>query len=252
MSCREIVSHLGFACSDLGDGMFRVFSPFGYGEDGQLIGLYVEELQSGYRITDACESFMHASSLGLSITEARVSAVRRSIGVGAQVSEDGEISALVSKDDLRSGLIAVLNGSLAVSHGEAHWKPRRKNETFLESVTVALESRLGSRVLKSVQVRGASGHQLELPLAVQLTAQIIYVEPVAATEDNEVNWKNVYASFGRMIDLKKANIEGASRVIVLEDSSNEEQFQFALNALTETSAVVPYSRLHEWTRKIAA
>jgi hypothetical protein len=232
--------------------MYRIFSPFSYGEDGQLIGLYVEELQTGYRITDACESFMHASAMGLSITDARMSAVRKSIGRGAELSGDGEISALVSKEDLSAGLIAVLNGSLAVSQSEAHWKPRRRNETFLESVTLALESRLGSRVMRGVSVKGASGHQLEIPLAIQLPSETIYVEPVAAAEDDEINWKNVYSSFGRMMDLKKANIEGTSRLIVLEDASNEQQFQFALNVLTETSKVIQYSKLPEWTRKIAA
>lgn len=252
MSCREIVSQLGFACSDLGDGMFRVFSPFSYGEDGQLIGLYVEELQTGYRVTDACESFMHASAMGLSITETRMSAVRKSIGIGAQVSGDGEISAFVAKEDLRSGLIAVMNGSLAVSLSEAHWKPRRRNETFLESVTLTLESRLGNRVMRGVNVLGASGHQIEIPLAIQLPTEMIYVEPVAAAEDDEVNWKNVYSSFGRMMDLKKANIEGTSRLIVLEDASNEQQFQYALNLLHETSKVIQFSKLPAWTSRIAA
>lgn len=252
MRCREIVAQMGFACSDLGDGMFRLFSPFSYGEDGQLIGVYIEELQTGYRVTDACESFMHASAMGLSITEARMSAVRKSIGFAAEVSEDGEISALVSQDDLRAGLIAVLNGSFAVSHGEAHWKPRRRNETFLENVTLALESRLGNRVVRAAHVRGASGHQLEIPLAVQLPDQTIYIEPVAATEDDEVNWKNVYSSYGRMMDLKRANIEGTARLIVLEDASNEEQFQYALNVLHETSSVLRYSSLPEWTRKLVA
>ena len=150
------------------------------------------------------------------------------------------------------GLIAVLNGTIAVSHGEAQWAPRRRSETFLESVTVALESRLGSKLVKSVQVQGASGHQLEMQLAVQMPDSTIYIEPVAAAEDDEVNWKNVYASYGRMIDLKRAEIGGTSRMIILEDSANEEQIQFALNILHETSDVVRYTRLPEWVRRSAA
>lgn len=252
MNCKELVAKLGFACSDLGDGILRLRSPFSYGNDGQYIGLYVEEIPTGFRVTDGCASLMHASAMGLSITDARLNAIRRSIAYAAEVSEDGEISTFVAKDELSRGLVAVLNGALAVSHGEAHWKPRRKNETFLEAVTVTLESRLGSKVIRQAHVLGASGHQLEIPLAVQTLSELIYVEPVAAAEDDEVNWKNVYSSFGRMMDLKKANIEGTSRLIVLEDASNEEQIQFALNVLHETSSVLRYSKLPEWTRKLAA
>lgn len=252
MNCREIVSNLGFSCKDLGEGMFRVHSPFSYGEDGQLVGIYVEEISTGFRITDACESLMHASSMGLSLTSARLNALRRSIAYAADVSDDGEILAFVTKEELNAGLVAVLNGALAVSHGEAHWKPRRRNETFLKNVTIALESRLGSRVLKAVEVKGASGHQLEIPLAIQMPNETIFVEPVAATDDDDINWKNVYSSYGRMIDLKRANLDGVTRMIVLEDASNEEQFQFALNMLTETSSVLRYSKLHEWAKKLAA
>lgn len=252
MNCKELVSKLGFECRDLGDGMFRLYSPFTYGGDGQLIGVYVEEIPTGFRVTDGCASLMHASAMGLSITDARLNAIRRSIAYAADVSDDGEISTFVEKDELSRGLIAVMNGALAVSHGEAHWQPRRRNETFLESVTVALESRLGARVMKAVHVQGASGHQLEIPLAIQLPGDLVYVEPVAAAEDDEMNWKNVYSSYGRMMDLKRANIEGTSRLIVLEDASNEVQFQYALNVLHETSAVLRYSKLPEWARKVAA
>jgi hypothetical protein len=120
VNCRELVSKLGFACSDLGDGILRLRSPFTYGEDGQFIGLYVEEIPTGFLVTDGCASLMHASAMGLSITDARLNAIRRSIGFSAEVSDDGEISTFVPKDELSTGLVAVLNGALAVSHGEAH------------------------------------------------------------------------------------------------------------------------------------
>lgn len=252
MNCQDVIANMGFRCRDLGDGTLRILSPFTFANDGEHIGLYVEEIPTGYRITDACESLMHASAMGASITLNRLNALRKSIGYSVDISVDGEISAFTHKEGLSAALAAVLNGSLAASHLEPHWLPRHRSESFVESVSSLLERSLGERVLRGVEVKGASGHQLEIPLAVRLSEELVYVQPVATTEENTVDWKNVYASYGRMTDLKNAGIEGTSRLIVMEDASNDDQFKFALRILTEASSVVTYSKLPAWVEKRAA
>lgn len=252
MNCQDVIANMGFHCRDLGDGTLRILSPFTFANDGEHVGLYIEEIPTGYRVTDGCESLMHASAMGASITLTRLNALRKSSGYAVTVSDDGEISAFTHKDGLSATVAAVLNSSLAASHLEPHWLPRRRSESFVESVSSLLERSLGDRVLRAVEVKGASGHQLEIPLAVRLADELVYVQPVATSEDNSIDWKNVYASYGRMIDLKNAGVHGTSRLVVMEDASNDEQFKFALKLLTETSSVVTYSKLPAWVEKRAA
>jgi hypothetical protein len=243
---------MGFRCRDIGDGTLRVWSPFTYANDGERIGLYVEKLASGYRVTDACESLMHASSMGISLTANKVNAVRRSTGYGVEISNGGEIAAFVSEADIGRGVASVLNASLAVSHLEGHWAPRAKADSFTKMVTAVLETVLGDRVTKNVTVTGASGHQLELPLSVRLATTTVYVQPIATTEENKVDWKNVYAGYGRMIDLKNAALESSSRVVVLEDAANDDEMLKAVGLLADTASVVNYSNLRAWAEQKAA
>jgi hypothetical protein len=243
---------MGFRCRPIDSDTLRVWSPFTYGGDGERIGLYVEKSPNGYRITDACESLMHASSMGIPLTVNKLNAVRRSIGLTASISEGGEISAFVSEEDIGRGVASVLNASLAVSHLEGHWAPRAKPDSFVKNVATVLEASLGDKVLRNVSVVGASGHQLELPIAVKLAASLVYVQPIASTEENKIDWKNVYAGYGRMIDLKNASVEGTSRLIVLEDAANDPETAKAVRLLAETSPVVQYSKLRAWAAQKAA
>lgn len=252
MNCQNLMSQLGFECRDIGGDVLRVWSPFTYGGDGQAIGLYVEKLTSGYRITDAYESLMHASAMGANITPARLDAVRKATHFSVNVSDGGEIYASVAEHELGIGVASVLNASLAVSHFESRWKPRARAESFAKAVATVLESALGARVIRNVSVVGASGHQLDLPLAVQTADSLIYVQPVAADAEDKVDWQAVYASYGRMTDLKGANIEGTSRLVVMEDAANDAETKKALKVLSASAGVIQYSNLPTWAKQKAA
>jgi hypothetical protein len=252
VNCRELISNLGFQCREVGGGALRVLSPFTYANDGEHIGLYIQEIPTGYLITDACESLMHSASMGLALTPTRLEAIRRSMGFAASLSESGEIATTVPPDGIARGIAAVLNGSLAVSHHEAQWKPRFRAESFNSQVTTVLEGQLAGRVLQKVNVRGASGHQLELPLAVRLPRELVYVQPVALDDDAKVDWRNVYLAYGRMIDLKNAAPEDSTRLVVVEDAANDPEMKNAVRLLSEASSLVMFSRLAEWASKRAA
>ena len=252
MNCQKIIANMGFQCRDLGDETLRIWSPFTYGNDGQHIGLYVEKTNTGYRVTDNCESLMHASSMGINLTQNKINAVNKSVGFEVLISDGGEIATLVNEVDIGRGVASVLNAALSVSHFESIWGPRAKSESFAKIVATVLEESLGSKVLKNVTVTGASGHQLELPLAIKAGLTLIYVQPIAATEEDGVDWKNVYAGYGRMTDLKNAEIEDTSRMIVLEDAANDDEMQKASMLLSASASIVRYSNLSNWAKKKAA
>lgn len=252
MNCQSVIASMGFRCRDIGGETLRIWSPFTYGNDGQRIGLYVEKTATGYRVTDNCEALRHASSMGINLTANKINAVRRSVGFEALVSDGGEISAYVTEEKIGQGVASVLNATLAVSHLEGHWAPKARADSFTKTVADVLESVLGERVARNVTVTGASGHQLELPLAVRLDSLTVYVQPIASTEQNTVDWKNVYAGWGRMTDLKNAALPDATRMFVLEEASNDGEMTKAMSVLAEAASIVQYRNLRAWAEQKAA
>jgi hypothetical protein len=167
MNCESVISEMGFSCRELGGGALRIWSPFTHGNDGEHIGLYVEPTSTGYKVTDNCEALMHASYAGVSLTPGRLDSIQKAVGHGARVSGGGEIVAYTSAQELGGTVAAVLNAAMAVAHFESQWRPRLRTQPFAKEVEGVLEDALGDKVLRNVVVTGASGHQLELPLAIQ-------------------------------------------------------------------------------------
>lgn len=246
MNCVNVISQMGFTCREIGGDTLRIWSPFTYGDDGDVIALYVEKMPQGYRVTDNCESLMHASAMGISLTTAKLEAVRGASTHPECLTDGGEIVAYVDDKDVGVGVARVLNTSLAVSHFESRWKPRIKSDTFTKTVGNILEESFGSRLLRNVTVTGASGHQLELPLALQTANNIVYLQPISTNTENKIDWKSIYAGFGRMADLKQAGIPEDSRVIILEEAINQDEMKSAFTLLNDSANVVQFKTLMPW------
>jgi hypothetical protein len=228
----------------------RIWSPFSYGSDGEHVGVYVEKRGNRVHVTDNAEALMHAASMGIKITDRRIDAVRRA-AADVNISPGGTISTTVDDSEVHEGVVAVLNAALAVGHFETAWAPRMRAESFTKVVADILEAELGERLLRDVQVTGASGHQLELPFAIQSRADLIYLQPVAA-DDDRVNWTNVYSGFGKMTDLKNAGAEGGARVVVLEDAPGDPEMAKAISLLAMSATVVQFPKLRQWVQRHAA
>jgi len=252
VNCETILNNLGFDCHHLGEDTLRIWSPFSYGFDGQLIGLYVEKHKDMYRITDDAESLMHLRSIGIDLTKAKLTSIKKASTGGVSVSEGGEICMTVGADQLQSGITAVLNTALAVSHFETMWMPRKRMESFTKLVSDILVSELGAdKILKRVPVLGASGHQLELPIAIKFENVLTYVQPVAASEEDKTDWTNVYSAFGKMTDLKNAGATDTARVFVLEDTSIDfdKEHDKAVGVLSGCGSVVTQKALRRFTTR---
>lgn len=250
MNCQSLLSDIGFECMSLDAETLRVWSPFSYGSDGEHVGVYVEKRGNRVHVTDNAEALMHASAMGIKITDSRVDAVRRAASA-VNISRGGVISTTVDDSEVHEGVVAVLNAALAVGHFETAWAPRVRAESFAKIVGDILEAELGGRLLRDVQVTGASGHQLELPFAIQSKAELIYLQPVAA-DDDRVNWNNVYSGFGKMTDLKNAGAESGARVVVLEDAPGDPEMSKAISLLAMSATVVQFPKLRQWVQRHAA
>ena len=251
MNCQSLLSNIGFECKNLGADTLRIWSPFSYGGDGELVGVYVEKRGDRYHVSDNAEALMHASAMGVKLTDKRVDAVRRATVGEVQISRGGVISTTVEDARVHEGVVAVLNAALAVGHFETVWTPRVRSESFAKVVGDILEGELGERLLRDVSVTGASGHQLELPFAIQGTGELIYIQPVAA-EDEYVNWTNVYSGFGKMTDLKNAGADNGARVVVIEDAAADSEMPKAISLLAMSATVVQFTKLRQWAQRHVA
>ncbi len=249
MNCQTLISNMGFDCQYLGGDTLRLWSPFTYGNDGQVVGLYVESINGGFHITDNAESLMHASSMGIKLSKARIEALRRASGKSVKVSDGGEISISVEKENLADGVASVLNAAMAVSHFESIWTPRNKSESFAKLVAETLSEEVGEKLLRKVNVVGASGHQLEIPLAIKTGSALAYIQPIASTDELHVDWQNVYSGFGKMMDLKSAGADGESRIVILDDASNDPEIPKATTMLAMCASVVNFSNLRPWAQR---
>lgn len=250
MNCQSLLTDIGFECMNLDAETLRIWSPFSYGADGEHVGVYIEQRGNRVHITDNAEALMHASAMGIKITDRRVDAVRRA-ATAVSISRGGVISMTVDDSQVHEGVVAVLNAALAVGHFETAWAPRVRSESFTKVVGDILGAALGERLLRDVLVTGASGHQSELPFAIQSKAELIYLQPVAA-EDDRVNWTNVYSGFGKMTDLKNAGAESGARVVVLEDAPGDPEMSKAVSLLAMSATVVQFPKLRQWVQRHAA
>lgn len=250
MNCQSLLSNIGFECMSLDADTLRIWSPFSYGTDGEHVGVFVEKRGDRVHVTDNAEALMHASAMGIKINDRRVEVLRR-VASAVTISSGGVISTTVDDSRVHEGVVAVLNAALAVGHFETAWAPRVRSESFTKIVGDILEAELGERLLRDVQVTGASGHQLELPFAIQGRAELIYLQPVAAEEDR-VNWTNVYSGFGKMTDLKNAGADSGARVVVLEDAPADAEMPKAVSLLAMSATVVQFPELRQWVQRHAA
>jgi len=250
VNCQTLISNMGFDCQNLGRNTLRLWSPFTYGNDGQVIGLFIESVSGGFHITDNAESLMHAASMGIQISKSKLESLRRACGDFVNVSDGGEISIFVDKEQITEGVASVLNAAMAVSHFEFFWTPRNKTESFTTLVANTLEDQLGGRLHRKVSVSGASGHQIEIPMAIQTTENYTYIQTVSSSDENHVDWQSVYAGFGKMMDLKNAGAVDESRIVVIDDSSNDIEVPKAISYLANCASVVRYSNLRGWAQRL--
>jgi hypothetical protein len=246
MNCADLISSLGFSCKQLSGGAIRLWSPFTYGRDGQLVSLFVEPTNGGFLVSDNAQSFMHAVTMGVDVTKSRLEMIRAAISDQTiSVSKSGEITAVAHPESLGSAIVGVLNAALTVSAFESTWMPRSQ-ATFERSVGVMLESILGTRLKTKVKVTGASGHQMEFPFAVDAAGNTTYIQTVAYGH-GRVDWSLVYRGLGKMLDLKNADPGFSERAIILEDSPDEELAK-AATLLSNSAKVVPFSRAKAWAQ----
>lgn len=253
MNCSDLIAPLGFRCKPLRGG-FAVYSPFTYGDDGEVLYFLAEETASGMRLTDNCAALMHATGRGVNLTSSRLSKLRQYARGAVRIDDSGEIWATCTADEIARTAPDLVGAMLAVSHMEMQWLPEYRESAFNERVASTLAPVAGDRLKRRYTVTGASGHQLEFPFVVVVGGRPgRYIETVSASAKG-FNWQAAYRAFGKMMDIKAAGADDAERYVIIEDDpALSGDLQSALTLLSMASNVVTFSRLHGTTlEQIAA
>ena len=251
MNCEALLANLGFKCRSLSDDVFRVWSPFTFGNDGHTIAVYVQKGPKGYIVSDDAAAAMHASSIGIRLSKKRMRQLRTMMGNRVELSEGGKISVICTEADLSDSISAVVGAAMAVSHAEPMWVPTEADEKFIQKVEAVLIDEIGYEGFKrDYLVRGASGHEIAVPFAIETIGNgPTYIQPVGSRNDS-VYWNAVYQGMGRMTDIKEADNRDGSRVVILEEVDDKAEMAMAINILTIAAKVVPFEGMHTWVKRL--
>lgn len=250
MNCENLLHTLGFECAEVANGALRLWSPFMF-EDGEHLGLYLEpDGANRWVVTDYADTLMHASARGARLTKNRLDKIQRHCPPRVLLTSDGALMAKAEQDTLPEAITSVLSVAIAISHEERRWVPKVDGERFTNQVGRELDRVVGQYLLRHVQVRGASGHQLEFPFAVTLPdSPRQYIQPIASSS-GKIDWASVYKAGGKMLDLRTAaDTHENQRVVIIEDLPEDKEVGKAATYLSSTATVLRFSRREQWLRR---
>jgi hypothetical protein len=253
MICEHVLKQLGFECELLADDAWRLWTPFTYGDDGELIGLYVNPVSAdAYQVTDYANTLYHGATLGIEWTPAKLRRLRTAMPPLVDFHH-GEIRVLASTvEKLPAAVVAVMDAVLMVSYMERESLPRSGRTLFTHKLDAMLMQFSGERLRRNVKVVGASGRQMEFPYLLVLKSGDCYIQPVSSGKKRP-DWDAVYRAYGKMTDLKEAGAEQSQRCIIVDDSSaNQEEMASAITFLSGSARVLRFSQRTEWLPRLAA
>ena len=112
---------------------------------------------------------------------------------------------------------------------------------FERTIAKVLSEKYGSRLSRTPSAVGASGHELQFPLGLDIGKPgQQFIQPIAAKTDGSVNWRSVYQATGKFLDLKNNEIPGG-RVVVIESANNIESIHQAEVILQNAARVIEYT-----------
>ncbi|WP_165676943.1 DUF1828 domain-containing protein [Metapseudomonas otitidis] len=219
--------------------------------DGNLIGAYVQDIGRGrVRISDNADTLFHAMSVGVAPSSGRGKRLATlATEHFVQLSESGELFVACDIKEAPFYLARFLEAAASISNACNQWHTVAESK-FEGVIRRALGASFPRQVKRGFQVRGASGHQLKFPFALDAESSSPQViQPISAQGDHPF-WPSVYHALGKMIDLKNA-VPSIRRVVVME-ATNELEISKAATALAECASVIVFSTPEKLARALKA
>lgn len=249
-TCNYLLANLGYECQQISDDVSQLITPFTKGNDGELIGVYVQSFDGRYRISDGGDSLSHMLTHNVKLNKKRLDTIeRKGLVEGVELTDLGEICTSTGVDGLTDAVNRVLSVCLEASTLESQWLGSMRAKDFTTQVGEFLQQTY-ERVDRSPLVRAVSGHQIEIAFGVHGKSGISYVQPVAPRA-GRLNWGNVYKVSGMMNDLREIS---QRRFVIIDDTMDDAggEMGSAITALSEHASVLPFSRRVDWHQELVA
>lgn len=254
MNCKEIINNLGFECVQK-KNLSIINTPFYSPIDGDGIQLFVEHNNGQYLITDFGKTAQHAESHNLTLNEARHNTVRLRSGNSDSLTRDWRIETVASLQNLQEKLTEALTTVLAMSQAEIEWLPAiNPTTTFKAQVSGLLQKQFGNKLTLDYKVNGFSGHQYEIPFAIESESKLI-IHYVSQIEGHQLRWPSATNIAGIMGDISRNEACNHYRRMVILDDQNlidNQQLNEVNLLLNGTVTTLPYSNRADWIHTIAA
>lgn len=249
-TCNYLLANLGYECRQISEDVSQLITPFTKGDDGELIGVYVQDFGDRYRISDGGDCLAHMLSHNVKLNRKRLDVIERKGHIeGVELTDLGEICVSTHQNGLAEAVNRVLSVCLEASHLESQWIGSIKAKDFTTKVGEFLDQTY-KQVDRNPLVRALSGHQIEIAFGVHGNSGVSYVQPVAP-RGGRLNWGNVYKVSGMMNDLREID---QRRFVIVDDTLDDigDELGAAITALSEHASVLPYSRRVDWHQELAA
>jgi hypothetical protein len=222
-------------------------SVLAFPNDGALIGAYVVDAGEGrVRVTDDGDTLFNIARYATEVTRARRDTYREiARALGFALDDQGVISATCPTNALPHVMGCYMQAITAIADKAIKHRPKEADR-FELLVGRLLEESYSERLQRRVVLTGLSGHQLQFPfglspaLDASLNPQanrLAVVQPVAARDDQTINWTAVYETGGKFKDVRSAR-DNIRLIAVLENSKGADQ---ASRFFADTADVAIYT-----------
>lgn len=245
MSCAELFQSIGLKCKTLpavdGKPVHCISTPFKY-FDGDGIHVYAEDLGGLMRFFDAGDTLFHVYGSGIRFKDKRSMKPLQKLvqEAGAEMSDDGEISALASVSNSQDGFRKTITAILNVAAWEADNAGIASDATSLVSeVEIYLrEWKPGHQFLFDQPLSGISGRTHTFSFLVD-GELIDVVSSSPQSTASEVR---------KLADIRGIPSQSEARIrVVIDDRSNPERAQQEAMILSRFADVWPLTALQRQT-----
>lgn len=254
MNCKEIIKNLGFECTQRGE-LTIISTPFYSPIDGDGIQLFIESTGDQHLITDYGKTAQHAESHNLILNDSRRNAVYLRSGCSDSLRDDWSICTIAAKHNIQEKLSEALSAVVALSQAEVDWLPELStDQKFKAQVAKFLTGKFGNKLLSGYGVKGFSGHQYEIPFAVESENKLL-IHYVSQIDGNQLRWPSVTNIAGIMGDIdRNEDCKHLERLVVIDDQNliDRQQLDEANLLLNQTVTTLPYSKREQWVNNLAA
>jgi hypothetical protein len=217
--------------------------------DGDMLQLFIEPVEGGYRITDHGLTLHHAHTHGI---DTAAKSKQLSELPPFIFDEYGQIT-LIAKDQMLSQSLGLaFNALQSINQQLPKWKPkpdlgnqfRARIADYFEQSDITYD--------RNYAVTGRSGHAVRFPFSTLSTDHRHLIHCVSQGKSG-IDWGNAYSISGQMADIKAANSPDMTRHVIIDDDGiDPDTFGYLANLLTESASVLPYSARNDWIGSLAA